>query len=98
MKILNLIPVLACALLLGCGRSTSDVPVPVGSTVGKCPIHNLAFSKGPGKLPDGLTVSWTKEMHAAMEKYPYVRHDEEVGRIVEYCTLCETEVSKAEKL
>jgi hypothetical protein len=93
------IPAVAILVLLfGCARpAPPNAPATAGASVEKCPIHNVAFSKGPGQLTDGMSVSWTKEVYAAMEKYPYVRRDTWESSTVKYCTLCDKEVENAVK-
>ena len=92
-RYLSVIAILA--LLLGCAKSTPDAPAGAGQSDEICPIHNVAFKTGPGKLPDGMTVSWTKEIHDAMKRYPHVRHDTWDSTTVQYCESCETEVDQA---
>jgi hypothetical protein len=75
-------------LLMGCATWRTT---PYGH---KCPVHNVEFLKGRGKLPEGLCVFWKPEMSAAMQKYPYVRHDIWESRKVKYCVSCEEAVDR----
>lgn len=90
----NLLALAVFALLLGCTRPAPVTPATATPPVDKCPIHNVTFSMGIGKLPDGMTVSWITEMYDAMEKYPYVRHNTWDTMTVKYCTACEAEIDR----
>jgi PBP1b-binding outer membrane lipoprotein LpoB len=82
------------SLLSGCDKPLPHAPQEHVTPKEICPIHNVAFKTGPGKLPDGMTVSWTEEMDDAMKRYPYVRHNTWESTMVQYCKACETEVDQ----
>ena len=81
-------------LLIGCGKPTPESPGGPPQPVGICPIHDLTFHQGAGMLPAKLTVSWSEEMHEAMQAYPYVRYNVDASQIVAYCPTCEAEVAR----
>lgn len=94
MKLIHILTLGIFALSLGCNKLTSSAPTTASSPKEKCPIHNVELLEGNGKLLDGMTVSWIKEIYDAMEKYPYVRHNTWASKTVKYCEECEKEIDR----
>ena len=97
MKIYLLTGILATLLFTGCNKTLDDQGTTSQLSAEKCPIHGVVFNIGPGKLSPKMSVSWKKEVYAAMAKYPYVRRDSYNTAIMKYCKKCEYEVDRASK-
>jgi hypothetical protein len=83
--------------LVGCISSSKNEESKSTEPLDLCEIHNISMNKGHGSLPETMTVSWTKEVNDAMEKFPHTRKDTSESTIVKYCTSCESELEKVIK-